>query len=177
MGARGPAPTPTGILKARGSWRANLNSNEPTPEMGKPACPKYFTKAQRATWKKLCAGLDNMGILATIDGNQLERYVVYYLRWRDCEAFLAKNGTTYPMKSNAASCYVGRIPGPAESIPEFVVGFEEYPQVKESHRLDKALKQIEASFGLTPSARARLKAPSAHQEDSDGKGRFFSAVG
>ena len=152
MGLRGPPPTPTKTLDLRGSWRAKINSEEPHPEPGKPTCPKRLNKAQRLVWGALTDSLNRMGVLSKADGRQLERYSVFFVRWRECEDFVAINGVTYPMKSDNPTCYVGKLPDGSA-----VVGFVEYPQVRESHRLDKALKQIEASFGLTPSARARLK--------------------
>ena len=175
MGARGPAPTPTAILSARGSWRAKANRDEPRPERGKPSCPKSLPKAARALWNKLCRQLDDMGVLAKIDGGQLERYCVYFLRWQECEAFIAKHGMSYPVKNDEPTNYVGKLQATESKDATAVVSFREYPQVRESHRLDKALKHIEANFGLTPSARARLTtadgpAPAA---STVGKGRFF----
>src|SRR6187399_3227778 len=99
MGSRGPAPTPTPILELRGSWRAKTRTGEPQPPKGKPPCPKHFTKPQRIIWRRLCTMLEYMNLMTKADGHQLERYCVYYCRWRDCEEFIAKNGITYPIKS------------------------------------------------------------------------------
>jgi P27 family predicted phage terminase small subunit len=124
--------------------------------------------------------LDNMGVLTTVDGGQLERYVVYYLRWRQCEAFIAQMGMTYAIKSDDPTYFIAKPPkadgtAPPGATPPAVIGFAEYPQVKESHRLDAALKQIEAQFGLTPSARTRLQAaPPATEPNPQGKSRFFA---
>jgi P27 family predicted phage terminase small subunit len=154
MGTRGPAPTPTPILAIRGSWRAKTRLGEPKPPRGKPTCPKSFTAEQRKVWKKLCAVLDAMNVLTHADGHQLERYCTYLVRWRDCEAFLARHGISYPIKSDDPTYYVARVPNTKTAV----VGFAEHPQLRESHRLDAALKQIEAQFGLTPAARSRLHA-------------------
>jgi P27 family predicted phage terminase small subunit len=122
-----------------------------------------------------------MGVLSKIDWAQLERYCVYFIRWQECEVFIAKNGMTYPVKSDDPKRYVGKLAAKEGQTAVAVIGFEEYPQVKESHRLDKALKQIEASFGLTPSARTRLTVPDLVPADDagghGGKNRFFGTVG
>jgi len=180
MGSRGPAPTPTTILELRGSWRAQTRAGEPKPPRGKPPCPKQFTKEQRQVWRRLCTILDNMNLLTQADGHQLERYCIYYCRWRDCEAFIAKNGISYPIKSDDPSYYVVRIPNTSTAV----VGFAEHPQLRESHRLDAALKQIEAQFGLTPAARTRLTVdPSMVKDPFDrfvrdrNKSRFFPNTG
>ncbi len=158
VGRRGPAPTPTKILETRGSWRAKIRSGEPRPEMGKPRCPKRLTKEQRAIWVRVCKLLDDMGILTIVDGQQLERYCVYYCRWRACEKFIDTNGMSYALKADDPTFFIGKLPDGTS-----IVRFLEYPQVKESHRLDVALKQIESQFGLTPAARARLTVGSGEE--------------
>jgi len=152
MGLRGPAPIPTEILDNRGSWRAKTRRGEPKPQRGKPKCPKYFTKDQKKVWRNLCELLDAMMLLTHADAHQLERYVVYFCRWRACEEFIARNGISYPMKSDDPTYYAVRLPNSNTAV----IGFVEHPQLKESHRLDAALRHIEANFGLTPSSRSRL---------------------
>lgn len=151
MGLRGKPPTPTAILKARGSWLVNQRKGEPQPQRGKPNCPAHLTDPQRAVWRRLCRLLDDMGVLTHADGCQLERYAVYYCRWRDCEGFIAKYGISFSVKNEEPGNYIVKV-----ETGDPVVAFVEYPQVKESHRLHNALRQIEMNFGLTPSARARL---------------------
>ena len=63
MGRRGPPPTPTPMLKLRGSWRADVNRAEPQPEMGKPKCPDWIDVYAKAAWKQLVPQLEQMGVL------------------------------------------------------------------------------------------------------------------
>ena len=170
MGLRGPVPTPTKVLEARGSWRATVNANEPRPKPGKPPCPRGFDAAQKGAWRAVCKVLADMDVLTTADALALERYVRQLVRWRACEEFVAKNGISYPLKADGTeppTSYVGRLPS-----GEYIVGFEEYPQVRESHRLHKALKDAEDRFGLSPAARTRIRAqtetgPKLHDEGDD----------
>jgi phage terminase small subunit len=53
MGLRGPQPTPTAILRARGSWLVNHRKDEPQPEKGGPPCPRWLNKDARKIWKAL----------------------------------------------------------------------------------------------------------------------------
>jgi P27 family predicted phage terminase small subunit len=155
MGLRGPAPTPTAVLEARGSWRADVNRNEPRPKSGAPPCPKGFTKGEKAVWRAVCRVLSDMDVMTKADGPTLERYVRYLLRWRACEDFIAQHGISYPLKADGAeppTSYVGRLPN-----GEYVVDWVEFPQVRESHRLHKALKDAEDRFGLSPAARTRIR--------------------
>lgn len=153
MSKRGPAPTPTAILKRRGSWRANLNPEEPAPAIGRPTKPPGLPATAAKVWNQVCRLLEEMKVLSVVDGGQLERYARYLVRWRQCEDFIVEHGLTYPLKSTNPPAYVGTI----EQTGEFVVGWREFPEVKESHRLNEALRQIEANFGLTPSARSRIR--------------------
>lgn len=150
MGARGPAPTPTAVLALRGSWRAN-RPNEPEPPKDRPPMPKHLSDAQKVIWRRVCKVLEQMRLLSIADAYLIERYCVFFCRWRDCEAYVAKHGVSYPIKSDDPSYYVAKLPAGGA-----VIGFVEHPQLTESHRLDAALKQIEGQLGLSPSARTRL---------------------
>lgn len=156
MGQRGPAPTPTAQLALRGSWRAKLNRREPCPEPGSPACPRRLGTDEKKVWRSLCRILADMGLAAKSDGSMLERYCRFFVRWRACEDFIAKNGISYPLKADGEkpprTGYVGKL-----TTGEYVVSWVEFPQVRESHRLHKSLKDIEDRFGLSPSARTRIQ--------------------
>ena len=114
--------------------------------------------------------LEDLGVVTWVDGNELERYVVQLLQWRTCQAHIAKHGMTYAVISDAPAGYVVR-----QANGSAVVAFVEWPQVREAHRLDKSLKQIEDRFGLSPSARARLTTDRPQLTVTDGKARFFQA--
>ncbi len=74
MGHRGPAPTPTEILRLRGSKRANRRTTEPKPERGIPSCPQHLGKTARAEWRRVTKPLDQMGVIAKIDRALLAAY-------------------------------------------------------------------------------------------------------
>lgn len=177
MGARGPAPMSADVLDMRGSWRAKgRRQHEPQPQRGTPEVPTHLGEPQRQVWHSLCRILEDMGLMTKADASQLERYCVYYVRWRAGEAFLArqdaKHGDTvppgcYPMFSDDADTYAVPING-----GKALIGYVEYPAVRESHRLDQALKQIEIQFGLTPSARARIAIANSDAPDPDAIGQF-----
>jgi P27 family predicted phage terminase small subunit len=161
MGARGPAPTPTAILRLRGSWRAKTRPGEPQAPAGAPKCPRHLNEAQRKVWRQACKALESMGLLTQVDGAALERYVRYLVRWRANEDFLDRNGISFGVKNDDPSNYAAKI---GDGTPAAVVDFEEYPQVKDSYKLNEALRQLETQFGLTPAARARLTAPPANDK-------------
>ena len=71
MGKRGPPPTPTNVLKRRGSWRGNRNPGEPRPEPGRPRCPSWLGDYAKAAWRHLVPMLDRMAVLTKVDCNAL----------------------------------------------------------------------------------------------------------
>ncbi len=140
MGQRGPRPTPTAILRQRGSRRANLRKGERQPLRERPTCPRWLDKTAKACWKQIIPQLDQMGILTTIDANAIARYCVLWSRWIKAEQFIAGHGETYPLRDNE-----GR-----------VKCLQQFPQVAIAHRLSIALTKIESEFGMTPSSRSRI---------------------
>lgn len=181
MGARGPAPTPSEILEARGSTLAGRNPREPRPAPKAPPCPKTFTKPEKEVWRRLIKTLADMRVLTVADWAQLERYCQMAVRYREADLFLRrkaeKHGPDVPY-----GCYpvwrneddpndTGNYVAPLGNR-RFLAGYIEYPTVRQLGQLDKAMKQIEANFGLSPSARTRIWAaeengPKLHQADAD----------
>ena len=169
MGKRGPAPTPTEILKLRGSWRGTVNRNEPHPEVGEPDCPFGDDRTEeRSIWKQVCEALVPTRIITLADFAQIERYCIYLVRWRMCEQHVKKFGVRCAVKAMNPKRFITR-----EANGMAIVDFIEWPEVAESHQLDKDLKQIEASFGMTPSARSRLTAPS-EPKAKEGKTKYLA---
>lgn len=141
MGKHGLPPTPTEILKLRGSWRAKLNPNEPQPPRYIPDRPDWMDDTTAQVWDEVSKGLHDSGLLTSIDGKALARYCKTWAMWRDAHDFLDEHGTTYPTKDVS-----GRVTGVAE-----------FPQVSRSLKLADQLLRLEQQFGMTPSARTRIE--------------------
>lgn len=169
MGTRGPASTPTNILKLRGSRlaREREKQGEPQPDRGIPTRPAGVTNESRAVWSAVTKMLDDMQVLTVIDGGQLERYCIMFVQWRQIQRVIAK------------------FSGTDEMLIGSLRNDETRPIVRnawlESHKLDAGLKQIEMQFGLTPAARARLTClVNGDRETVNGDDResmFFSGAG
>lgn len=158
MGKRGPAATPTKILKLRGSWRAKDRKNEPQPKAGHPRCPAWLKPEAKAAWKELVEVLDHMQILTLADRGALTRYCVAWRRWRAAEQVIADDGETYTDE-------VGRYKGQKVR-----------PEVAIAKAQGEILHKLEQQFGLTPAARPRLEATSKPEQPASGKGRFFGSA-
>jgi P27 family predicted phage terminase small subunit len=142
VGKRGPKPTPTAILNARGSWRGKKNKDEPVMDATAPQCPDWLDAQAKAYWAEIAPMLSEGKVLRRIDRAALARYCQLLARWRRCEEFIAKHGDTYPIKDDAGH----------------VKGVKEFPQVRRASDLSAQLCRLEAEFGMTPSSRSRVVA-------------------
>jgi len=161
MGRRGPSPTPTPILKLRGSKRVTKTRerHEVSGPTGTPDCPEWLDDDARKAWEELVPLLEGMGVLTRIDGNALARYCRLWARWRKAEAFIQEKGEMYPLRGDDGK----------------VKCFQQWPQVAIAHKLAQQLTRLEQEFGMTPSARARLQLAPKTPEAVGGKARFFTA--
>ena len=146
MGARGPAPTPTAILAARGSWRAAARKGEPKPKIGTPVCPRWLSDEARKIWRRLVPLLVPSGVLTVVDGGALARYCDTWVRWHKATEALDKDGDVLVRRDGS---------------------MEASPYVAIYRNLSDMLSRHESQFGLTPAARARLVVEKAEQTQDD----------
>lgn len=164
MGARGRVPTPTAVLKLHDSWRAKRREKdgEVQPEPGVPVAPAFASEDERALWEFVVGEIDKTpGLLTIVDGFQLERYCRTLARWRRIDRVLA---------------------GIEEDVIGALTDFVRRQVIRslwlEYRACDHDLKQTEDRYGLTPSARSRIRltgnladaAKSASGKDGE---RFF----
>ena len=141
MGKRGPARTPTKILKIRGAKRAIYrNPNEPDPPAGYPDPPYNLNEVETEMWFRLVTDLDSMGVLTVIDGNALARYCTTWKKWRKCEDFCEKHGEVCQSRTKNG-----------EKISRKV------PQADLAIKYADQLLRLEQQFGLTPAARSGIE--------------------
>jgi P27 family predicted phage terminase small subunit len=140
MGKRGPAPTPTAILEARGSWRAKLNPAEPDPESGAPIRPRALKGTAARIWDSMVV-LVGAGVLTRDNGETLARYCHALARWWKVAKWLDENDevcSTTDEKGN--------------------VRYSRHPNVITYENLLRDLTRLEQEFGLTPASRTRIHA-------------------
>lgn len=145
MGRRGPAPTPTPILKLRGSRLVTKRRGrrEMSSLDGTPTCPEWLDDEAKAAWRWLIPMLKASRVLARMDRLALSRYCQHWSRWKKAELFIQKHGEAFPLKDEE-----GRIKC-----------LQQFPQVAIAHKLSLAMTRLEQEFGLTPSARTRIQVP------------------
>jgi P27 family predicted phage terminase small subunit len=110
---------------------------------GKPECPEYFTADQRLRWHRLIVVLPRK-LLAAADGAIIERFIVSWQRFRDCEVMLQKTGM----------------------LVHTPTGPKRNPLLGIQLHCDRVMAGAGIELGLSPVARARLARPE-HETDQD----------
>ncbi len=159
MGRRGPAPTPTEVLKLRGSTLVTKRreQSEAKGPVGKPRGPDWLDKDGKAMWRHLVPLLDAMGVLTRVDGNALARYCRLWSRWRKAEAFIDEKGEMYPLRDEKGQ----------------VKYFQQWPQVAIAHKLALQLSRLEQELGMTPAARSRIRIEKKNDKPRTAAARHF----
>ena len=160
MGRRGPAPTPTPVLKLRDSTLVTKRHErlEAKGPAGAPDCPDWLTETDRQVWDQIVPLLGLMGVLTRIDAHALSRYCRLWTRWRKAEDFIAEKGEMYPLKDEKGG----------------VKCFMQWPQVAIAHKLAQQLTRIEQEFGMTPASRTRIQVDPHASTKANDKSRFFA---
>lgn len=133
MGSRGPMPTPTAVLEARGSKRAKRPSEPDIKPMDNiPTPPRGLKAAGLHQWNTYLPQLIGAGILTAVDMPAFEDYCWTYQEWADLQKVLDKDGIQK-----------------GEGINPL------YYIVRD---LKKDVKEYWKCFGMTPSSRPNIKA-------------------
>jgi P27 family predicted phage terminase small subunit len=133
----GRPPLPTHIKLVKGTARPHrLNSDEPKPPLVVPEPPSHLDEREKAKFTSTAEMLVRRGVMTALDAGALARYAVAWCRWVDAEAEVKKRGLV--VKTNA----------------DFVI---QNPFLAVANRCMNQMAQIESEFGLTPSARTRIR--------------------
>ncbi|MFN0133415.1 MAG: phage terminase small subunit P27 family [Phycisphaerales bacterium] len=108
--------------------------------------PAHLDDRARTVWQQIVPGLARIGLARSVDGEALSRYCQLIVMWRDCLAFVEKNGRSYPVRAET---------GDAKK-PGRIIRFVTFAETSLAMRLARELLAIEREFGLTPSARSRI---------------------
>ena len=150
MGKRGPAPTPSVVKEARGSWRAKENAAEPVVAVAAPPCPQGLPAAAKKHWKWIVPQLIARRTLSAADLGFLAAMCIEWADYMEAVADVAE------LKASRQE-YEGRL-----------VDHPRFRQKGAFERYSKAAVQ----FGLSPASKARVVAE-PEKAGKNSKGRFF----
>jgi P27 family predicted phage terminase small subunit len=160
MGKRGTKPTPTAQLKLRGSWRGDINKNEPEVEVGIPEMPDFVQGNSKACWDELAPMLAGIKVLTLQDKFALSLLCETYANWRRSQDLLDKHGDVFELKDdNGETKYL-----------------QQTPYVAMVRNFGLQFKNMLCEFGLTPSARSRIQTvPDSRTQKADERMNYFSS--
>jgi len=161
MGKRGPARTPTALLKLHGSHRAtSREGKEPKPKAAKPRPSVKLSAVERRVFNTVCGLVESMGLQAATDGNALARYSKNLVRYNSACEFIEKHGESYPVYDRH------------KDGTKTIRIMKRFPESSLRNELETTLLRLEQQFGLTPAARASLETDKPKEQDGQAK-RFF----
>ena len=145
MATRGRKPKPTALKILEGNpGKRPINGSEPVPPKGGLKCPTWLLPEAKKEWKRLAASLEAMGVLTMVDLTAFAGYCQAYARWKEAEEFISRHGTIVKTPSGY---------------------WQQVPQVSIAQTYLKIMHKFCEQFGLTPSARSRIIAEKASEND------------
>ena len=133
----GPRPTPTAILRLRGSELGD-RPDEPQPVRDAPRKPDHLNKLAGEVWEWLCGTLEGMGLLVQSD---VAIMAIYCETWADYVA-----NRTALSKEELGPVLISQKTAQPYMSPLFMI----------DATLKGQLLKIMAELGLTASARTRI---------------------
>jgi P27 family predicted phage terminase small subunit len=170
---RGPQPTPTKILEARGSWRAKGRKDDPPAvPVECPTCPEILRGEARREWTRATAELERMGVLARVDRGML---TLWCELWGEYSDLVHRVPDVQLELAEAEQAETDQQPGAARKLQRLEERLARMG--REKRQLARQLVQIGTQFGFSPAARNRVKGDGGDrgQQAPEGKGRFFKA--
>lgn len=145
MGERGPSQTPTRVLELRGTFRRDRHGDpaaEPQFELVAqlPKPPGFLDRVGKMEWNRVGPELVAKQLLTVVDMAAFTSYCIAVSRLVACEKIIRKHGMTL----------------------ETPQGFEQArPEVAIAKHCTADIVRLSREFGLTPSARTRVRVPDA----------------
>lgn len=146
MGQRGPKTKPTELKLLGGTYRKDrAPENEPKPNSppSVPDPPAYMDTIGKKEWKRLAPELYRLGLLTKVDLGTFEAYCLSYGRLVAAHKSLKRAKTMFHEYTNKAGA----------------TNFVARPELAVIQKESMVIKAFCAEFGLSPSARARMEAP------------------
>ena len=144
----GPKPQPTKLKLLRGNpGKRPLNENEADAGDKMPKPPKHLSPAALKQWKIVAPQLNEIGLLAKLDGPAMEMYCVAYGNWADAQEKIQKYGPLVKARS----------------------GFlQQSPYMQIANKAFEQMHKMIGEFGMSPSSRSGIAVEKDPQDKPDG---------
>ncbi len=155
----GPRPTPSAILRLRGSRRIENRGNEPEPEVGTPDMPTQLSGEGQQVWRQYVPMLEaTPGLLRKVDGLLLGALCEQHANYWKVQTVLNRLGVAEPVVDDAGN-------------PIGLVLRKDF--VRATVNLSAEVRKLAAEFGIGPAARAKIQIQPEHVNLAESKARFF----
>lgn len=132
----GPKPKPTALRLVHGDRKDRINTREPAASKKAPRCPSWLPKEARAVWRRTVSQLSEMGVASETDTDLLATYCMAVVTFQRATEEVEREGILIEGRRD------GKVKNPAVQIQRDAA---------------RAIAQIGAEFGLSPSSRSRLQ--------------------
>ena len=161
MTTRGRKPKPTHLKVVTGTDRADRrNDAEPKPKRALPKPPVHLSLDAQEEWERVCKSLHNLGVMTDLDRAALAAYCQAYGRWVQAERALAKMAERDPVTSGLM-------------IKTQQGNAIQNPLVGSANKAMADMVRYAAEFGMTPSARSRIRADGNETEQENPAAKYF----
>ncbi len=158
---RGRKPKPTHLKLVKGNpGKRPINEREPVPASKLPSPPAFLADGAKVEWGRVSEELYRIGILTGIDRAALAAYCQAYARWAAAE------------KAINAMAEVDLVAGGLLTSTSNGNKIQN-PLVGIANKAAADMVRYAAEFGMTPSARSRIKAE-GREEDGDEASKYFT---
>jgi P27 family predicted phage terminase small subunit len=157
--ARGFPKTPTAVLAARGSWRANARQHEPKYEVKVPVAPKWVDKKGRTFFRRLAGKMAGAGVMTDADTLALGLLTNCFVMYKEANDILEREGVTLTGTNKLGEPYTIQHPCVHIMLSTW----------------DRIVKMC-CQFGLTPASRASIQVGinSGKETAESDESRFFN---
>lgn len=154
---RGRKPLPSHLRVVTGNrGKRSINEAEPIPVRSIPLPPEELNVDAKAEWERVSEELYRLGVLTGIDRAALAAYCQAYGRWAQAERALSKFGERGLLMRTTNDNWI------------------QNPLIGIANKAMADMVRYAAEFGMTPSARSRIKAD-APRDEEDRAERYFTA--
>lgn len=176
MGRRGPPPKPTALRQLTGNaGKRAMNKEEPLPPAGPIKVPTWLKGKGRTFWRQIEPLLVDMKVMTTADPQALALLCDVLAEYVEARALVRQYGMTY--ESHTVTAHTRRVLNAEEDPydeedpldPNSVsIMIRPRPEVRIASDAWRRARAMMQEFGLTPSARTRVKGDAPDEEDDFG---------
>lgn len=158
---------PKAVRKLRGNaGKRPLGGDEPEAPKGPVSAPYWLHGKGRWAWGKIAPVLDGMGLLTTADPHALALLCDAYAEFLAAREVVWRKGMTYESRTAVdAEEEDEDKDGETKTVVVWSVIVRARPEVKIASDAWKRVRAMMLEFGLTPSARTRVKGQGEVEDD------------